>query len=165
MLAHIKFSASASKRWLACPGFEGLYEVSEGGQVRNVVRGNVLSPYPFSNGYLGVKLGRKNVKLVHRLVAQAFIAGDTSLQVNHKDGNRTNNVVSNLEWVTASANVKHSYDELNRKPHSFKRRVSVGSRVFCSGVDAAKFLGVVPGSVASAALRGHKCKGQEVAYV
>ena len=72
------------------------------------------------DGYLEVgiyKDGKRYFKRVHRLVAQSFIPNPENYpQVNHKDGNKNNNDVSNLEWCTCSHNLKHSFKELNRKP-------------------------------------------------
>lgn len=156
--------------WRDISGYEGRYQVSAAGEVRNVRSGRVLKLTTFSNGYLGVKLGRASrMHLVHRLVAVAFVPGDVLLQVNHRNGRRTDNRADNLEWVTCSENHQHSYRELPRKPHALRRTVQIigegGRRVFQSGVAAARFLRVSPGSVASAAQNNHKCKGYEVRYV
>jgi len=60
---------------------------------------------------------KRRVFNVHRLVAKAFIPNPKKkTQVNHKDGNPSNNHVDNLEWCTPSENVRHSFKELNRKP-------------------------------------------------
>jgi hypothetical protein len=96
----------------------GKYEVSNTGIVRNkgyfdsMGRHHCMKEIVFgrnTNGYLSCSLGRaiKN-KYVHRLVAEAFIPNeDASLHVNHKDGNKHNNSVENLEWVTRSQNDLH----------------------------------------------------------
>ena len=148
--------------WRYIKGFEGLYEVSESGHVRNSRTERVLKPYPFSNGYLGVQLGRGNVNLVHRLVAAAFINGDASLQVNHRNGVRTDNRAENLEWVTCSDNHRHSYRELSRKQHAKTTSVAVGGVRYPSQLAAAKAIGVVAGSIRSALVNKHKCLGMEV---
>lgn len=78
-----------------------------------IKRGKLLSPSNF-NGYLGVKLSDKNkskTALIHILVAKAFIPNvDNKPCVNHKDGNKHNNSIYNLEWVTYSENMKHASD-------------------------------------------------------
>jgi len=79
-----------------------------------------LKPRNYTNKYLYVDLGTaKNRKLVHRLVAQAFIPNPFQKPcVNHKDGNRINNKLENLNWVTYSENEKYSYTVLGKKPNN-----------------------------------------------
>lgn len=73
-----------------------------------------------SNGYLCVRIGGR-IRTVHRLVASAFVPNpDPSvlLEVNHIDGNKTNNDPSNLEWVTSSQNSQHAFRNGLRRPSS-----------------------------------------------
>ena len=90
------------------PGYEGLYEVSNKGRVRNVETGKLLKPQKDDIGYLHVDLCKNRIHKttrIHRLVAKAFIPNPQNLpQINHKDEDKTNNVVSNLEWCTAQYN-------------------------------------------------------------
>lgn len=97
-------------------GFEGLYEVSNLGKVRNIKTGRILKPWRCTSGYLEVYLvnNGKYVKLIHRLVAQAFLPNPQNLpQVNHKDEDKTNNTVDNLEWCTSQYNA--NYGNRNKK--------------------------------------------------
>ena len=110
--------------WKDVVGWEGLYEVSDLGRVRSVDRylGHPSSPNgafrkgkiltPKSKRYADIHLwrNRKYVSThVHRLVAIAFIPNpENKAEVNHKDGNKLNNHVNNLEWVTRSENQKHA---------------------------------------------------------
>lgn len=156
--------------WRDVPGYEGRYQVSNCGNVRSLPgdrrAGRILAPNKMPNGYLGIILGRgSKMHMVHRLVASAFVTGDTALQVNHKNGSRASNRASNLEWTTCSDNHRHSYRELTRKKHALTRRVTVGAVTYGSVLEASRACGVAPGSIASAALKGHRCKGQEVRYV
>ena len=109
-----------AEEWKAVLGYEGLYEVSNLGRVRSlphevptkigtrISSGRVMKLQPFKSGYMGVCLSKGNkqaLKTVHRLVAEAFIENPDNLpQVNHKDENKANNSVDNLEWVTAIEN-------------------------------------------------------------
>ena len=104
------------EEWRPVVGYEGLYEVSNTGRVRSVDRfyyrlhkGKVLSPTKDRYGYLTVTLncnGKSKTIKIHRLVAQAFLPNPDNLpQVNHKDEDKTNNNVTNLEWCDAKYNV------------------------------------------------------------
>ena len=96
--------------WRDIKGYEGLYQVSNLGRVRSLKfdKERVLSAGNCKRGYLLVVLckdGKPKPYKVHRLVAQAFIPNPDNLpQVNHKDENPTNNVVSNLEWCDSKYN-------------------------------------------------------------
>ncbi len=172
--------------WKSIKGYEGSHEVNELGEVRSLDRivtsvrngkkianrrkGKLLKLSECSNGYLLVKLSRTSKNfLVHRLVAEAFIPNEENKpQVNHIDGVKNNNHYTNLEWVTCSENHKHSYSKLNRKEHKLTKNVILRKdgveHRFVGCNDAAEFLSVVAGSISSAVLKNHKCKGYEVYY-
>lgn len=123
--------------WLPIRGYEGIYEVSDTGRIkslgRKVVRFGRHKEFiedsiriPKKDKYLRVELSRGGVNKihpVHRLVAIAFIDNpNRKPYVNHKDGDKYNNNVENLEWCTHSENQKHSFDVLKRgiPPKAFK---------------------------------------------
>ena len=89
-------------------------EVSNNGKIRNKRNGHIYKLHPNTNGYLTVNISlgsRKHNKtfLVHKAVAESFIPNlENKPQVNHKDLNKTNNIVSNLEWVTNQENCIHA---------------------------------------------------------
>lgn len=95
-------------------GYEGYYEVSNLGRVRSTsYKGTVyLKPTKMKNGYLNVILcvNQKRVhRNIHRLVAETFLQNPLNLEtVNHKDGNKDNNIVSNLEWLSSEDNIRYS---------------------------------------------------------
>lgn len=95
------------------------YEVNQFGEIRHKVRKHILKPRSNKGGYLYVnfKIDGKNTNFaVHRIVANAFIPNPNGYtEVNHKDYDRTNNCVDNLEWVTSSQNKQHAYlKEVNK---------------------------------------------------
>ena len=107
--------------WEDIAGFEGLYKISNRGRVlrlskttsnRRYLPNKVRKPVKSSNGYLkiGLTYDKKQVTLlIHRLVAMTFIDNPKNKkEVNHIDGNKENNIVSNLEWNTPLENTKHS---------------------------------------------------------
>ncbi|UUJ74848.1 hypothetical protein GRNsp03_240 [Salmonella phage GRNsp03] len=92
--------------WRSIEGHEG-YEVSSLGRVRS--NKGILKEFIQDNGYAAVMLGAGVRKLVHRLVASAFIANpEGKPEVNHKDHVRHHNMAINLEWVTRQENIDHS---------------------------------------------------------
>lgn len=100
--------------WKRINGYEE-YEISNLGRVKSFKRdrkGKIMKP-KFSGEYLAVTLcadGQQERKTIHRLVAEHFIPNPSGLPwVNHKDGNKLNNKVTNLEWVTPSENNNHAY--------------------------------------------------------
>lgn len=103
--------------WKDIDGYNGKYQVSNLGNVRSFSRwknGGLLKPGINTNGYYSVNLvkdGRKNTQLIniHRLVAMTFLDNPKGLrEVNHKDGNKLNNAVDNLEWVDRFENIRHA---------------------------------------------------------
>jgi len=89
--------------WKVIPSTDGKYEINEHGVIRNIKRDKIIKSHINRHGYevviLYVETNKPKNLSVHRLVAECFI-GENDLQVNHKDGDKTNNHYSNLEYVT-----------------------------------------------------------------
>lgn len=128
-----------------------IYEVNQHGEIRNKRTLHVKKPREDAWGYQQVGLskgvhGKSHSKTVHRIVAEAFIDGDhTGLQVNHIDGNKQNNHINNLEFVTGSRNVKHAYESGIRKPSGGRgpiRKILVveTGQVFDNMAECAKYV-------------------------
>lgn len=93
-------------------GFER-YKVTRDGKVFACHLGKYLTPYNNGIGYMAVKLSdgvKRRQFYVHRLVAEAYLGATSGMDVNHKDGDKSNNSVENLEIVTHQENMKHAFD-------------------------------------------------------
>lgn len=106
----------AKEIWKSVIGYERLYKVSNLGKVKSMNYkhtglSKILTPIKTHNGYLQVKLyryGKMSREYVHRIVASAFIPNfETKPQVNHKNENKSDNRVENLEWVTSKENLNY----------------------------------------------------------
>lgn len=101
------------EQWKDIENYEGLYQVSDEGRVRNISKNpyKLMKPHYNQRGYLLVALSKNGLplhKLVHRLVAEAFIPNPNNLpQVNHKDEKKDNNQVLNLEWCDNKYNSRY----------------------------------------------------------
>lgn len=97
--------------WVDVVGYEGLYQVSNLGRVK-ATKGNIKSSRMQNSGYRTMDLYKNNVQktcTVHRLVAIAFLENPHDKpNVNHKNGDKTDNRLINLEWVTVSENNNHA---------------------------------------------------------
>lgn len=122
--------------WKDITGYEEFYKVSNLGNIFSISRNKLLKITLSDKGYPKVKLYKTNTNVKeffnHRLVVQHFLENfNPNLQVNHKDGDRTNNIITNLELVTCKENIQHAFRVLKRKgsnlglkgdksPHSIK---------------------------------------------
>lgn len=105
------------EEWKPVVGYEGYYEASSYGNIRSLPRtttkGKVLKQHINSrNGYAYVSLSKNNIRKtrrVHRLIAAAFWGDSPEMQINHKNGVKTDNRLDNLEYCTQSDNMKHAY--------------------------------------------------------
>ena len=100
--------------WKDIPGYEGRYLVSNYGRVYSHFHERILTPKTSGRGYQGITLRYRGIKqrfYIHRLVAECFLPQPKTdeYEVNHKDLDKQNNHVSNLEWSTREKNFKHAY--------------------------------------------------------
>lgn len=129
--------------WKDVSGYENLYKVSSHGRIFSCRRGKVLKPRKTNTGYYRAHLsvnGCAKDFAVHRLVATAFLPNPGNLdQVNHKDENKANNHVSNLEWCNQKQNINHG--TCIERTHQKQRKKVICAEtgeIFPSVTDAAK---------------------------
>lgn len=180
-------------RWKDVPGYEGYYKVSDTGLVKSVKRKvmsktrngkprqciykeKMLKPFvverPYGKECYTVRLSKEgNTRkfFVHVLVAMSFIPNpDGKKQVNHKDGNPTNNNVSNLEWSTPKENIQHAFQNgliSTQKPVQMldpKRLLPL--REFKSESEACRAMHVGQGKILSSMKRNGTCAGYKWRY-
>ena len=97
--------------WKDVPNYYNLYEANTNGSIRNKKTRKMLKPLSQPNGYKAVCLYKNKVgtrMLVHRIILVTF-KGRSKLQCNHLDGDKTNNELNNLEYCSASYNLKHAF--------------------------------------------------------
>ena len=142
------------------PGFNGRYFVSDYGVVFTKMMHAMKPSINPKTGYCQVNLvkdRRYQMRYVHRLVAESFVENINSFrEVNHKDGNKQNNMASNLEWVSRSENILHAYRTGLRSTKPIVAFTKSGEcvRTFQSVKDATRFCGVSYNAGISNCLRG-----------
>ena len=137
------------------------YEVNQLGEIRHKKRQKILKPRDNNGGYqyVNFKINGKNTNFaVHRIVANAFIPNPNGYtEVNHKDYNKKNNCVDNLEWVSSSQNKQHSYLKQENKKTRGKAvnqytKEGIFLKTFDSVSEAAKELGCCVAAISNCCL-------------
>ncbi len=172
--------------WKPVKGYEDRYEVSNIGQIRSsdmyvncaygkrIYKGRIKATRPNNRGYITVALcvdNKTTTHLVHRLVAEAFVPNEYGKpQVNHIDGDKSNNTAANLEWVTDNENKVHSSVDVGGTQRPMTAVVVTenitGDRFYFNGLrEAERALGLDHGTVMKVLRgRGHTYKGYSIAY-
>lgn len=129
---------SIKPKWKDIVGYENEYQINQFGEIRTLKDSPKLKKYDVlkpqiskRNGYVYQMLyknGKEKLLRVHRLVAMAFLPNPNNLpQVNHKDGNKQNNSVDNLEWCEQSDNMKHAYKNGLQIPSENQRKAIINT--------------------------------------
>ena len=129
---------SIQPKWKDIVGYENEYQINQFGEIRTLKDSPKLKKYDVlkpqiskRNGYVYQMLyknGKEKLLRVHRLVAMAFLPNPNNLpQVNHKDGNKQNNSVDNLEWCEQSYNMKHAYKNGLQIPSENQRKAIINT--------------------------------------
>ena len=160
--------------WKEIAGYEGIYEVSDLGRVKSLgnnksKKEKILKPLNNTRGYLQVMLckdGHTKRLLVHRLVAKAFIPNPNNLEtINHKDEDKTNNFVSNLEWMSIKDNTnygtrnKRMAEALSKKVQMFDKSTGELLATFPSTMEAGRKTGINQSHICSCCNGNRKSAG------
>jgi hypothetical protein len=139
--------------WKDIPEYNGIYKISNTGEVKSHSDKGIRILKPdLAKGYLRVTLSKNNSQkrfMIHRLVAESFLPKiNNKKYVNHIDGNKLNNDISNLEWCTASENEKHSYNKLGKIPPCAKKCIDKSTGIIYTSVTkAANAINIKPGTL------------------
>ena len=172
--------------WKDIPGYKGLYQASSLGRIRSVDgkttyakrhgervwRGRIMrfkkrSTYKYGLRVSLWKNGHSKDHAIHRLVASSFL-GKSSLTVNHIDGNRLNNNIKNLEWLSIADNIRHGFENGLYPTKQVALMLNGKLKKFISLSQASKHLGKNSGYLSGAIKRGDTIwsqSGQEVQCV
>jgi len=121
--------------WKDIPGFEGLYQVSDLGRVKSLdriehnkngrilpIKDRIMATHSNGKGHIKLTLSKgscRNKKYIHRLMAEVFVPNPNGYKlINHIDGNPSNNILSNIEWVSMRENVTHGLKKKNSRKKS-----------------------------------------------
>ena len=170
--------------WKDIIGYENLYQVSNLGRIKRILFINnkitkkqekILKLQINKRNRIYVCLYKNNNRkncLVHRLVAKAFISNPNNYpEINHIDGNSTNNNINNLEWCTAKYNMKHAYENnlSHLKKYNEKHKKAImrdDGKKYTSSYEAAEDLNVSVCSIRDVLKnRTKKCKGYKFKYL
>lgn len=154
----------SNEKWLPVVGYEGLYQVSDYGRVKQLstkkgsnnatykMRRRIKKPLKHPHGYYMTVLCNKKRLLIHRLVAMAFIPNPNNYPIiNHKNLKKNDNHVDNLEWCTHSHNTQHYFNSPKAKTKSKKKAAFLmeyaegtryGVNVYKDGLFVAYYKGV-----------------------
>lgn len=153
--------------WKDIEGYEGLYQASNLGRIKSLIYHNgtqerILVPRTNRNGYSQVLLykdGNHKTFLVHRLVGKTFLQkSDISFdQINHLDGNKTNNKIDNLEWTNSMLNNRHRVRVLGASglPACIKVKCLETNKVYYSIREAEREYGRIGLSKVVRKIKGH----------
>lgn len=157
--------------WKKINGY-GDYEVSNFGAIKSFkyekINGSIMHPAPTKKGYLRIKLGDGKISKtfsVHRLVCENFLPNDEDEKIiNHKNGLKYDNRLENLEWVTHSENVRHSFNELGRVAGRKKQVIQYDKnnnlvREWEAISDASNALNISPSSISQCCTKIRKSCG------
>ena len=155
--------------WRTIPSFP-VYSASNYGRIRNEGTGRIMHVFVTPRGYLSLTLRRDNNQVpvaVHRLVAEAFLGGPhPGLDVNHIDGDKTNNCIENLEWCTREENVRHAVSTgLRPGPRRKAVRIVETGEEFVSVTACADRIGADKSSVNWALKHSSTCRGYHFEYI
>ena len=180
--------------WKSIPNYENYYEANNKGMIRSLdrivilkdklgndrpckFRGKIIKSH-LSHGLrsniaptLKVKLSKKGIVKshnLHRLIASAFLGDLEEKEVNHIDGNRLNNNISNLELVTKLENIRHAFDnELIKTKKKIAKLDSKGNiiEIFESESTACRCLRITQGRIIKSMKENYKCQGFKWKYI